>query len=76
MNYFFLSCLKLNNTKVDGLDNEKNGFFFMYKVGGKTFVASEGIAGKEFLEDEEVRTTIISESKSIDIELNSSLLAS
>ena len=71
-----MNLLKLNNTKVDGLDNEKNGFFFMYKVGGKTFIASEGIAGKEFLEDEEVRTTLISESKSIDVQLNSPLLTS
>ena len=46
-----MNLLKLNNSRVDGLDNEKNGFFIMYKVGGKFFTASEGIAGREFIEE-------------------------
>ena len=71
-----MNLLKLNNTKVDGLDNEKNGFFIMYKVGGKTFTASEGIAGRQFIEDNEVRDKLIAESKSIDVQLNSPLLTS
>ena len=71
-----MNLLKLNNTKVDGLENEKNGFFILYKVGTKTFTASEGIAGKEFIKDIEVRDTLIGESKSIDVQLNSPLLTS
>ena len=62
-----MNLLKINNTKVDGLDNAENGFFMMYKVGGKTFMVSEGIAEKKFVENEVDREKIIKEAKNIDL---------
>ena len=71
-----MNLLKINNTKVDGLDNAENGFFMMYKVGGKTFMVSEGSAGKKFVENEEEREKVMKDAKNIDIQLNSFLLTS
>ena len=71
-----MNLLKINNTKVDGLDNAENGFFMVYKVGGKTFMVSEGSAGKKFVENEEEREKLMKDAKNIDIQLNSFLLTS
>lgn len=71
-----MNVLKLNNSKVDGLDNENHGFFMLFKVGKKIFTACEGIAGKEFIENEDIRDKLIKESKNIDVHLNNALLTS
>ena len=68
--------LKLSNSKVDGIDKEENGFFMTFKAGGRTFIASEGVVGKKFVEDEDYRDTIIGASKTIDVQLNNTLLTS
>jgi hypothetical protein len=68
--------LKLSNSKVDGMDEEENGFFMAFKAGGRTFIAREGVVGKKFVEDEAYRETLIEASKTIDIQLNNTLLTS
>ena len=68
--------LKLNNSNVEGLNNAENGFFIVFKSGGKTFVASEGNVGKSFVEDEEYRASLIEEAKVVDVQLNNTVLTS
>ena len=68
--------LKLNNSNVEGLNNAENGFFIVFKSGGKTFVASEGNVGKNFVEDEEYRVSLIEEAKVVDAQLNNTALTS
>ena len=68
--------LKLSNSKVDGMDEEENGFFMAFKAGGRTFIAREGVVGKKFVEDEAYRETLIEASKTIDVQLNNTLVES
>ena len=66
----------MNASKVDGMDEEENGFFMAFKAGGRTFIAREGVVGKKFVEDEAYRETLIEASKTIDVQLNNTLLTS
>ena len=70
------NLLKLNNTKVDGLDKKNNGFVLIYKAGDKTYIVNEGVMGKDFVENHDVRNDILENATKVEVKLNTQMLTS
>ena len=58
--------LKVNNTKVDGLDKRNNGFILLYKTGNKAFMVCKGDMGKMMLENKEYRNDTFNNASMVD----------
>ena len=68
--------LKINNTKVDGLDKDTNGFIMLYKTGKKVFMVSEGDMGKIMVENINYRNEMFENAKKIETILKTPILTS
>ena len=70
------NLLKLNNSKVDGIDNKNNGFVLIYKAGTKTYLVNEGVMGNDFVQNQDLRNYIIENATHVEIKMNTSILTS
>ena len=70
------NLIKLNNSKVDGLDEKENGFVLIYKSGEKSFIVSEGHMGRRMIESEEYRNDMFEHAKKVEVNLKTKMLTS
>ena len=70
------NLLKVNNTKVDGLDKGNNGFVLLYKTGNKAFMVCEGDMGKIMLENKEYRNDTFNNASMVEVKFNTPILTS
>ena len=70
------NLLKLNNSKVDGLDEKENGFVLIYKSGEKSFIVSEGHMGRRMIESEVYRNYMFEHAKKVEVNLKTKMLTS